>query len=564
MGGPDLNVPRAQHVVPRVLRRSLTVFAAALLALLALPSGALGFGPLSSFGSHGEAAGQFSQASGLAIGPDGAVYVSEFEPARIDAFDAGGNFLFAFGKGVNPNGGNTCSAATGCQSGSEGSGAGAMHDPAGIEFGPDGNLYVADDGNNRIDVFSPRGEFLRALGRAVNADQGSATPDVCTAGSGCRIGEESGAAGGMSRPEGLGLDSSGNLYVADSENNRIDLFAPDGEFIRAYGLEVNAEPMAANRDVCTPAGGCRAGRGLGDSGALSGPNDVQVAPDGKLLVSDVGNHRLDVFAADGEFIRAFGKNVNFDLTAPNRDVCTIASPCQNGSDSSAAGGFGIPGAIGIDRAGQVLIADPEANRVDLLNIDTGFVEAFGAGVADGGGAFQVCALLCQKGSATEAPGALPRAVGVAVDCRGAIYVESEGAVSETQTFARVQRFGEPGTPVCGRADAPGPRPMSSGGLKLVRLILNRKRGTATLVVQVSGPGGLRLTGRGLRTARATAKAAGRIRLAVMPTARLKRALARIGSAKARVRVTFDPDGGTAVTKTRLLRLKKKLVRRRGR
>jgi hypothetical protein len=83
---------------------------------------------------------------------------------------------------------------------------------------------------------------------------------------------------------------------------------------------------------------------------------------------------------------------------------------------------------------------------------------------------------------------------------------------------------------------------------------NRGRGTAILAVSVPGPGGLALSGQGIkRTARHVAEAGG-AKLRIAPKGKLKRRLARRGEAKAEVEVTFKPEGGRAATKSRQIRL----------
>jgi sugar lactone lactonase YvrE len=520
------------------------------LAFLAMPAGALGFGPLSGLGSSGEGAGQFNNPEGLAIAGDGTTYVTEFAAHRIDVFNAQGGFLFAFGKEVDPHGGNHCTAVSGCVAGAESGDAGGMSTLEGVALGPEGNLFAVDEGNRRIDVFTAGGEFLRAFGKEVNLDPNAANRDICTVASSCQEGKFSALAGALKDPIGLDSDSAGNLFVADFGTNRIDVFTTGGEFLRAFGKEVNLDQNAANRDVCTLASGCQGGRGVDTAGGLAEPTAVKSAPNGELVVGDFQNDRIDVFTAGGEFLRAFGKEVNPDQSAANRDVCTLASGCQAGTSSAVAGAFRGPNAVAIDSGDEIYVADEELNRIDQFSIDGSFIRAFGTGVIDGSEAFQVCTLTCQQGSASQAPGSISSPTAVALDCRGALYTTAKG-----KDFAHVERFGEPGTP-----SAPCTPPAPSNEFKIGKLKLNRKRGTATLLVEVPGAGTVLLRGKGLRRVTRSARRAGRILLPVRPVGRFKRRLDRTGVVRLRALLTYTPTGGSAATQAKKLALRKTLRR----
>jgi DNA-binding beta-propeller fold protein YncE len=544
-----------------MLRRHLLSLALAALVLCALPSGALALEPLSSFGSFGEGPGQFGRMEALEIARDGTVYVADSGNSRIDVFSPAGGFLFAFGKDVNPNGGDTCTAQSGCRAGVGDGSAGTVSEPLAIAIGAEGNLFVPSESNRRIDVFSRAGSFLYAFGKEVNAAQNPADPDVCTATSGCQEGKVSGAAGSLIFPSGLSFDSAGELFVADRGNGRISVFTAAGKFLRAFGKEVNPDKNAANRDLCTAASECQAGRIVGDAGGLAVPADAQVAPDGLLVVSDSNNFRIDILTTGGEFLRAFGKEVN---PARDADVCTAASGCVTGASTDRAGGLLFAQRLAIGANNEIYVADTAANRVDQLDIENGFVRAFGTGVIDDADAFQICTLTCRSGLRTPAPGSISDPQDIALDCRGALYVSSENAVA-APPFAQIERFGEPGTPAapCTSSSPPPPPPPPplpppppSNEFKLLRTVTNERRGTAILVAQVPGPGVLLLTGRGLRTAKREAKAAGTVNLPVEAMAKARLTLAKRGALTLTAKVTFTPTGGTAATQAKALRLRK--------
>jgi DNA-binding beta-propeller fold protein YncE len=77
--------------------------------------------------------------------------------------------------------------------GSEGSGPGQFNQPKGLALDLDGNVYVADSGNDRIQMFDPDGVFLGSMGNSHS----------------------------LNNPEGVSVDSHYNVYVADTGNSRI-------------------------------------------------------------------------------------------------------------------------------------------------------------------------------------------------------------------------------------------------------------------------------------------------------------------------------------------------------
>lgn len=155
--------------------------------------------------------------------------------------------------------------------GSQGTSAGQFENPRGVAVdgssGPSrGDVYVADQNNQRVEKFNPVGGFILMFGGQVNetkvkeveAKGGTPTQkeleeeDVCTAASGnvCKAGLEGASGGQFSLPVGgVSVDqSSGDVYVVDFNNDRIEKFGPAGEFLLTFGKEVN-ETKATN--ICT-------------------------------------------------------------------------------------------------------------------------------------------------------------------------------------------------------------------------------------------------------------------------------------------------------------------------
>ena len=165
----------------------------------------------------------------------GNVYVADADNNRIEKFDSKGHWLRAWGKGVNGGGKfGICTVAAHCHRGSGGGLGGAMAFPDGLAVGKAGNVDVSDAFNNRIQEFDSKGHWLRAFGD----DVGGSGVDICTVAANCQAGSTGGLGGEMNQPGGIATDKTGNVYVADHGNNRIQEFDSKGHWLRAFGDDV--------------------------------------------------------------------------------------------------------------------------------------------------------------------------------------------------------------------------------------------------------------------------------------------------------------------------------------
>jgi len=138
-------------------------------------------------------------------------------------------------------------------------------EPKGAAIGPDGKIYVSEGRSGRITVFNPDGTIATSWGRPGNAD------------------------GEFNEPWGIAVAPSGEVYVADTWNHRIQKFTPDGKFLTSWGglVDTSRDPQGA-------------------PGRFWGPRSIAIGRDGLLYVTDTGNKRIEVFDANGTFVRAFG------------------------------------------------------------------------------------------------------------------------------------------------------------------------------------------------------------------------------------------------------------------
>lgn len=133
---------------------------------------------------------------------------------------------------------NTCS--NNCQLAVASSEPGGFLYPEGVAGAANGNVYVADQANLRIQELSVTGQFLAMFGKEVNKDG----KDICIAGevANCKTGVEGAGAGSFLVPHSIAVEPAGteeDVYVQDLGTAAIDKYTPDGTFIYRIGKEVN-------------------------------------------------------------------------------------------------------------------------------------------------------------------------------------------------------------------------------------------------------------------------------------------------------------------------------------
>jgi glucose/arabinose dehydrogenase len=145
-----------------------------------------------------------------------------------------------------------------------------------------------------------------------------------------RIGDANGT---LKSPQGIAVDQQGNIYVVDTNNNRIQVFSSNGTFITKFGRYGEA------------------------NGTLKSPQGIAVdSSSGNVYVADTDNNRIQVFSSNGTFITKFGR---------------YAYGAGNGT-------FNHPTGIAVDQAGNVYVADTANNRIQVFSSNGTFVAKWGA------------------------------------------------------------------------------------------------------------------------------------------------------------------------------------------
>ncbi len=301
-------------------------------------------GPLptysSQFGELGSKAGQISNASAITLDSKGDIWVSDAGNNRIEEFSPERAFIQTFGWGVSNGKSKLEDCKTACQAGIAGSGEGQLSGPQGITYDPtNGELYVSDTANNRIEEFSTKGAFVKAFGEYGKNE------------------------GQLNSPHGLTADSTGNIWVADQSNSRLEKFSEEGKPSGVFGKE---------------------GTGPGE---FSGVSDVTFC-NGNLYAIDYGGERAEEFTTTGHFDKAFGeagkengkftqisrvacdpKNSNLYITdsgANHVDVFTDAGTFEGafGTAGKEAAQFSTPIGVAINTSGEAYVLDNGNNRVE--------------------------------------------------------------------------------------------------------------------------------------------------------------------------------------------------------
>lgn len=320
------------------------------------------------FGGDGGAASMavLSGPTGLAFN-NGSLFVADTGNARVRQVASGATISTVAGNGTPAylgDGGPALSAS--------------LYRPTGLTFDPAGNLYIADTGNNAVRSVNPAGAIATFAGHGGSCAYGSAgdaailTPVCAPQGVGADLvgntyiadtkhnqvvmvdmfgnvqtvagngtGGDAGAGntswGELYEPQGVALDSAGNLYIADTSNHRIRMLAPGGAVSTVAGIGT---------------GGFSGDGGAAPAAQLSYPSAVAVNAGGNIYIADTGNHRVRMVTPDG-------------------NIATIAGtgdPAYNG-DNGAALEMAIsnPGGLALDGQGNVFVADTGNSRVRMLS-----------------------------------------------------------------------------------------------------------------------------------------------------------------------------------------------------
>ena len=292
---------------------------------------------------------------GAFVDPSGVVYFADTRNNRVRKISADGTITTVAGDGQGSFSGDGGPATRA-----------ALNGPRSVVLDAAGNLYIADTNNNRIRKVSADGTISTLIGNGQPGFSGDGAAPI-------------GAS--LNAPRALALDSSGALYIADTNNNRIRMIGTDG----------NISTFAGNGQA-----GFSGDGGAATSAALNLPNGVSAGPSGTILIADTLNRRVRQVDSSGR-------------------ISTIAgdgTPSFVGDENAAANAFlFLPQAIASDQSGNMYIADTGYNRVRKVSPNGKITTVAGYGLADSSG---------DGGLAVNA--ALNAPQGVAIDASGNVFI----------------------------------------------------------------------------------------------------------------------------------------------
>ncbi len=271
------------------------------------------------FGTRGAGVGEFNKPRSVAVDRQNDLFCVDMT-GRVQKFSPDGNFLLQWQMPQTDLG-----------------------KAKGMDRDNDGNIIVIEPHYQRVNIFTPEGKLVSQWGRHGTNDGEFTMPRSVAVNShnnfliteytledrvqifsadGKKLikafGHTGDGNGEFSRPEGICVDSQDRIYVADSCNHRIQVFSPDGKWLRSHG---------------------RAGSGPGE---LSYPYDIRVDKEGRQYVCEFGNSRIQIFDANDHPLEIIGH------------------------PGGEPGDFSNPWSIAFDSEENLYVADSQNHRVQKL------------------------------------------------------------------------------------------------------------------------------------------------------------------------------------------------------
>ena len=306
-------------------------------------------------GDNGLAAGaQLSNPLGVALDASGNLYIADSDNYRVRKVGTNGIITTVAGNGSPGYSGDGGSAA-----------AAQLSNIIGVAVDASGNLYIADSGNNRIRKVAPNGSIATAAGNGFSGSRGDG-------------GQASIAQ--LASPSGVVLDFAGNLYIADSNNQRVRKVSTSGIITSVAGNGARGY----------------SGDGPAATAPLNKPFGMAVDLGGNLYLADAFNYRIRKITTGGGIVSIAGNG--------SRGYSVNGGP-------AASAQLDQPRGLAMDAAGNLYIADGNNCRIRMIATNGIITTVAGNGTPGYSG---------DNGPATSAQ--LAYQLSVAVSAAGEIYI----------------------------------------------------------------------------------------------------------------------------------------------
>ena len=231
--------------------------------------------------------------------------------------------------------------------GERGSSVGMLHLPYGVAVNERDEIAVTEIGNQRVQVFSSDGTYLRSFGRK-----------------GDKQGE-------LNWPAVIAFDKDSRSIVVDSNNHRVQLFNEQGEYLSQFGSEGNLDHQ------------------------LRDPYGLTVDRNGNIIVADAGNKLLKTFSPSGQFLYKLGEGercnspfhcIQYEkylIVSDSSEHCIKVFDINGnflykfGNYGNRDGEFNEPRFLSVNKAGHLMVCERDNHRVQVFELSGKFVTKFG-------------------------------------------------------------------------------------------------------------------------------------------------------------------------------------------
>lgn len=225
----------------------------------------------------------------------------------------------------------------------------SLNEPTGVAVDGNGNIYIADT----VDY------LIRKVDTSGNIHTVAGNTHLCQSPTqSCGDGGKATAAQ-LNYPDAVATDSAGNVYIADTGDNKIRVVNMQSKTITIAGVTINAhaiETIAGNGVACqSPTSACGDG-GPATAANLNGPQGVVVDVHGNIFFSDAGDNRVREVTSAG----------TIEAYAGNGTPCNPSVGCGDGGPATSANLTG-PWQLSVDPSDDLYITDAPENKVRMVN-----------------------------------------------------------------------------------------------------------------------------------------------------------------------------------------------------